>query len=81
MKRLLLLAVLMVAAATVTAQNLKLADRVIRVNDVYEGYKLVSARCGRIDMGFGDTPPVAMLNYGYGLAERCTLRTLERFVK
>ena len=41
MKRLLLLAVLMVAAATVTAQNLKLADRVIRVNDVYEGYKLV----------------------------------------
>jgi hypothetical protein len=39
------------------------------VNDVYEGYKLVSARCGRIDMGFGDTPPVAMLNYGYGLAE------------
>ena len=73
MKRLLLLAVLMVAAATVTAQNLKLADRVIRVNDVYEGYKLVSARCGRIDMGFGDTPPVAMLNYGYGLAERWTL--------
>ena len=44
MKRLLLLAVLMVAAATVTAQNLKLADRVIRVNDVYEGYKLVAER-------------------------------------
>lgn len=47
------------ATATVTAQDLKLADRVIRVNDVYEGYKLVSARCGYIDMGFGDTPPMA----------------------
>ncbi len=73
MKRLLLLAVLMVAAATVTAQDLKLADRVIRVDDVYEGYKLVSARCGRIDMGFGDTPPVAFFNPGYGYAERWTM--------
>ena len=74
MKRLLLLAVLMVAATTVTAQDLKLADRVIRVDDVYEGYKLVSARCGRIDMGFGDTPPVAGKYYPeYNASEKWTL--------
>ena len=74
MKRLLLLAVLMMATAAVTAQDLKLADRVIRVDDVYEGYELVATRCGHVNMGFGNTPPVARKYYpGYNASEKWTL--------